>query len=395
MSRLPMTRTWSRRRVGGIALLAGILALAGASAALAAPAQHSAGRSTAAAVPWRKASLGWAIAEYSASVFVPGQPSMDKPGVTTLYLTSPTGAKYAFYSWPKSQFPAWTVVDWSGDRQRVLLEAFGAAGKPNRFEQVSLATRKVVSAFTEPSGVTMLSYTRPNGLNLLGTHVHGLTIHVVRYDLTGKAQVVLASRAILDSAIDSPNGTSVIIGTATGLEQVSNTGGRIKALKPPVAVHVCSPVRWWTARTVLAFCFARGPHPFPRLWLFPVGGGKVTALTPQRLGHGPDFGDLAAWRLSDGLYLQGQGIAGCGTSIIMRQWRNGSAHLMNVPFTAGDNRIVTGLGGQLLVWGKHPCGSGGALLWYNPGTSAVTFILRAVHNVVGVTSWSPYGRPLT
>jgi len=372
-----------------------VAALAVASlgtAALASPRLPGASRTTAVAVPWRQAGPGWAIAEYSASVFVVGQPSMDKPGVTTLYLISRTGAKYAFYSWPKSQFPNWTVVDWSGDRQRVLVEASGSPD--NRYEQISLATGKVVSRFHLAVGVHVESYTRPSGLNVLATRPGAAVEQVVRYDQTGRLARVLATGARLRSAIDSPDGTSVIVGETGGLERVGNLGGHARQLSPPIPVEECHPVRWWTATIVLGSCL--GMHTSrPRLWLFPVNGGPVKALTPQRTSPSPDLGDLDGWQVSHQRLLYLQAIGACGTEMIVRQWRNGTAHVINVPFTSGDNRVVTGVGDRLLVWGKHPCGPGGALLWYNPGDNVVNFILRAVHNVVGVMSWAPYGRPLS
>jgi hypothetical protein len=372
-----------------------LVAGAGTAAALASPRQVGAGRSAAVAVPWRQAGPGWAIAEYSASVFVVGQPTQDKPGVTTLYLTSRTGAKYPFFTWPKSQFPNWTVVDWSGDRQRVLVEAFGSPD--NRYEQISLATGKIVSRFHLPATVQVQSYTRPNGLNVLAMRPQrGAALQVVRYDLSGRLARVLTTSRLPLTAIDSPDGASVIAGEAGGLERVSNLGGHAKKMSPPIPVLECQPVRWWTTSTVLGSCLGLRTSR-PRLWLFPVNGGHVAALTPQRTSPSPDLGDLDGWQVSHQrvLYLQAIGAFGaCGTETIMRQWRNGTAHVVNVPFTSGDNRIVTGVGDRLLVWGKHPCGPGGALLWYNPGDNVVNFILRAVNNVVGVTSWAPYGRPL-
>lgn len=348
-----------------------------------------------AAGPWSKAGPGWAVIEYSASTAPAVTPAVK--GATILYLASPPPQTvlYQLYYWPASYHgPAWSLADWSGDRQRVLLRGPSSPGHPTRFEQISLVTRKVVSSFALPPTVSVLGYTRPDGLNLLAIRSHGADVQVVRYDLTGKPQVVLATIKGVTSAIDSPDGAAVVIGTGTGLAEVSNTGGSVKRLTPPAAVLGCSPVRWWRTGTVLASCAAR-TQSLPRLWLFPAGGGKVTALTPQREGHGPDFGDVAAWRLPTGrLYLQA--IRSDCSEFIGWQWRNGTLHPVTVPGTAGSNRIVTAFGPRLLVWTNRGCPAGPpSLLWFNPSTNGEVHILRTPATITGVEAVVPFGRPST
>lgn len=385
---------WLRRTGRRAALAAAVLGVAAAStaAAAAAPAGPVAvGQPRqAAVVPWSKAGPGWAVAEYSAT-------SATK-GATTLYLISPQGAKYPFYTWPASYSgPPYSLVDWSGDRQRVLVAAPHGGGSPARLEQISLVTRKVIAKFTLPVGVTSFGYTRPSGLNLLALRqqVQSSAVQVVRYNLAGHQQIVLTSGKALTDAIDSPDGRSVIIGTGSGLEQVANTGGSVKHFRAPVAVTGCAPVRWWTPSAVLAWCSAKGIRYYLRLWLFPVGGGKVTALTPQREGHGPDYGDSAAWRLSTGrLYLQAN-IDRCGVEFIGWQWRNGTLHQIAVPGAAAVAQIVTGFGGRLLVQARNSCVGGSSLLWFDPITSAVQYVLHTPANTAGVGVVVPFGRPLT
>lgn len=382
----------SRPALRGTALVAAAVTIAGASAAaaLAAPAGHRAPRTAAAStVPWRQVGPGWSVAEYSAASAPEITPQVK--GATTLYAVSPQGRKYAFYRWPATADPKFNLVDWSGDKKRVLLQEFGT----NVLEQISVVTGKVVNTFRLPRNAAAIGYTRPDGLNVLAARTVGRLSEIVRYDLTGHLQKVLVSGTTLTSAIEAPDGKTVIVGNVSGLEQVSNLGGVTKRMRPPVAEDGCNPVRWWNSRTVLGQCFgkAKGGGSQPsRLWLFPVGRGKVAALTGQRTGKGEDQGDIDAWKLTDGLYLQSLGA--CGVQFINQQYRNGSVHVVVIPGAPGNDHVVTGQGASLLVQTLTECPGSSSLLWFNPGTKAVKYVLHAPNHVYGVFAVVPYGRPL-
>src|SRR5215472_10749595 len=184
-------------------------AVSGAAIALAAPSAHPA-RTASSLVPLRHVGLGWSIVEFSAGKVSP-HPTKGK---TTLYAVSPQGRKFAFYSWPaaKPSLSSYFLVDWSGDGQRVLV-----ANGFNKLEQISLATGKVINAFKLPSSASAIGYTRPHGENILASFGVG---GIRRYDLHGNLTKVLTKTG--EGAIESPDGTSVIVGTSYGLEQVSN-----------------------------------------------------------------------------------------------------------------------------------------------------------------------------
>jgi hypothetical protein len=375
----------------GAALVAAALttalttAVAGAGGALAAPstqpAQAARGANGASSlVPLRQVGLGWSVAEYSAATV--GKHA--HKGKITLYAVSPQGRKFAFYSWPAANVGPRTfnLVDWSGDGQRVLVQNL------YRFEQISLVTGKVINSFKLPPDAQVIGYTRPLGENLL-VQLNGIR----RYSLTGKLTKVLTRTN--GSPIESPDGTSVIVGTSYGVEQVGNLGGVIKRLHVPTAVFGCNPVRWWNATTVLADCGAK--HPLgaaPRLWLFPVKGGRVTALTAQRNGHSEDLGDIDAWKLTSGVYLQALGP--CAVVFIATQSRNGTAHQVTIPGVHFPiDQVITGHDSSLLVRGVNECGGGASLLWFNPHTKKVTWVIHSPSNVVGVGVAVPFGRPVS
>jgi hypothetical protein len=377
------TRTWrnwrARPALKGVALVAAAVTAAagGADAALAARPAHQ-------LLPaGSKPGLGWSIAEYFAGS-IPGEPHSFK-GKITLYAVNPQGRKFAFHSWPASNFgpSAFHLVDWSGDGQRVLVQNFF-----NKFEQISPVTGKVINTFKLPPNVEALGYTRPDGLNIL-VLINGNEIG--RYDLAGNRTKILLTH-VNGQTIEAPNGQTVIVGTNSGIEQVSNLGGVVKRLHAPVAVFGCNPVRWWNESTVLASCNSKSGSGAPRLWLFPINGGKVTSLTAQR-NTGPDLGDIDAWKLTSGVYSQALGP--CGVVFIAKIGKNGSASTVKIPgVNYPSDLIITGHASSLLVQGVGGCSGGSALLWFNPGTHKVTSVLKPPKNVAGVMGVVPYGRPL-
>jgi hypothetical protein len=112
-------------------------------------------------------------------------------------------------------------------------------------------------------------------------------------------------------------------------------------------------------------------------------GKKPVPLTPQRGSKGPDLGDIGAWQLSSGLYVQG--LTGCGTMAIFKQAANGSIKVVNVPGASGNNnQIVTALGSRLLVHAHTGCPGSASLLWFNPATHAEQWLLRTPTKDAGV-----------
>src|SRR4029077_17929619 len=134
----------------------------------------------------------------------------------------------------------------------------------------------------------------------------------------------------------------------------------------------------------LASCERPGNGPRV-LWLVPVSGAHPKALTrphdPRTTG---DCGDLAAWRLPSGLYLQAAGA--CGLLPIYRQARNGSIKLVIPPHTTDDNRVLTARGARPPGPAPTDCTGSNSLLWYDPGTRAEQWLIRPKGNVIGVAN---------
>jgi TolB protein len=329
-------------------------------------------------VPWHRVGPGWALTEIWRGHGGEGHPLKAAP--VSLDLVDPAGGRYVVRRWPATKNPP-SLVDWSGDKGRALLSTGGRG-----FEQVALTTGGV-SPFRVPGGVNVIGYTRPDGLNLLGWRKAGGQERLARYSLTGQLVRVLGLGAYDGSAMYSSSGVTLAVAGQTGVQLISNAGGVVRRLPVPGTSPEagCYPARWWNSGTILATCVARGSGR-NRLWLVPANGARPTALTPARGNHSPDFGDLNAWRLRSGLYLQSAGA--CGTVQIFRQAVGGSIQLVKVPHTAGNNQVVTGSASGLLIQAPDGCGTGDSLLWFNPASQHESWLFHS-----GVTGVVPFGEP--
>jgi hypothetical protein len=316
-----------------------------------------------AAVPWRSVGPGWVLDTYSAG-------TRSRPAPTTLYLVSPGGAKYPLLTWRVSAAPAPTIVAWAGSKTEALFALHAANGQPGGYGELNLTTGKMTRVAFASAATTPVGYTLPSGAQILGLTQSGQNTTIARYTQSGALVKALVTSAQALGASYSPDGTKLAVPALGGLLLVSNAGGVLRKL--PIAGagarSLCGPARWWNATTVLASC--------GRLWLVPVSGARPTALTPVRNPAKPpnDYGDLDAWQLPSGLYLQSAGA--CGTLELNRQAANGSITKVTVPGMTNSPVVVTAYGAQLLI-GQLGCeGSGGQLAWFNPGTGAEHWLFR-------------------
>jgi hypothetical protein len=324
-------------------------------------------------VPWGDIGPGWALAEFTTG-------SNQVAGPVTLYLVDPGGGIYRLHSWPATTQP-WVLMAWSGDKSRVLLQEVGTS--TFTLHQLTLATGQTTT-FTLPSGVTqVLGYTRPDGENIL-VQQDG----VARYDLTGVLQVRLSTGPEDATAVSAPDGLTEVVSAGTGVELVSNAGSMIRFLPVPgtdATTGGCTPERWWNAADMLVACTPSGAIG-PQLWLVPVSGATPTPLTPVRTAP-PDFGDVDAWQLPTGLYLEAE--AGCGPPFLAKQPADAAAQVVAVPGGAASSVIATS-GDSMLIQQSHECAAGSSLSWFNPATSAVQPVLTDPANSTGVITAIPY-----
>lgn len=354
---------WRRAKGATLATAAamlsmGIFGAAGANAAPVTPGSDAlrSGARGVATVPWKSVGAGWVLAEDSSG----------KNGPVTLYLVSPSGTKYPL----RGPGAGWLIA-WSGNKTDALLDL----SSPNKLEQLNLQTGKA-SKFDLPAGSYALGYIQPAGQQVLAVTQKGSTDTLATYSLSGKLVKTLGSakEKLGIAGIGAANGSAFAISAPTGLRLVSSSGKLLKNLTVPDTAG-CGPVRWWTSSTVLASCITKsGGSQYLHLYLVPANGAKPTELTPFRESS-YDLGDMDAWQLPSGLYLQSEGA--CGTLEINKQAANGSITPVTVPGTsAASYAVVTADGSRLLVE-TEGCTGGGQLLWLNPATHAETWLFKS------------------
>jgi hypothetical protein len=352
----------------GAGLLTAGLGAGAASASTAGTATRPGSTAPGVAVPWGSVGTNWVLAEYSTGTY-------KKPAPETLYLISPGGTKYPVYRW-KSSASALGIVAWAGDKTEALLGS--ASSTSATYNALNLRTGKLTPV-TLAGKAEALGYTLPTGQQILGETNNSLgtaeaNITLARYTQAGKLVKKLATeKAYSLSAVYAPNGEALAVSAANGLLVVSNAGGVPKKLPVPGVETVlgCTPARWWNASTILATCDMKNSAA-PQLWLVPANGAKPRALTPVRT-TGEDLGDIDAWQLSSGLYLQSLGP--CGTYEINKQAKNGSVTMVNVPGTINSPVAVTATSSRLLIQ-TLGCAGGGQLVWFNPATRAEQWLFK-------------------
>jgi hypothetical protein len=362
-------------------MLAGT-ALAGTRPAVAASVRGylAAGQTgTAATVPWQKVGPGWALARYSATSDKGGHST---PGPVTLYLTDPSGGRYELHRWTASKNGGPVLIDWSADKVQALLAVFGSS--TSTIEQLNLRTGKMTTiTLRNVRQFASVAYAQLDGSDLLVASA-SQNQELSEYSMTGTLQRKLPGEP--DSVLLSPGGRQLVEGAKAGLTLLSGAGKTIGTLRVPA--DSCSPVRYWTSSSILAFCSTTRYTEPGRLWIVPTDGRAPRALTSAHL-TAPDLGNGDAWQLPGGIYLQASGA--CGTLYIARQHANGTTSPVNVPGTNGTrNVIVTAHNGRLLVQAGTGCGSGNSLLWFNPANRHEDWLLRNGQYTAGVTAVVPF-----
>ena len=374
LRRTPLTAIATAVLSAGVLTAALLTTGTAAGAAVAQPARAA----QPAGVPWSHVGPGWVLAQYTSAA-----PEGGKTGPAELYLISPGGARYRLARWPDFRF-APELVAWSPDGKRALFQVFSGKGG---VEQLTLATGRM-STFVMQGTATPIGYTTPDGLNIVACRPSGTGTILARYSLSGRLVQSLGYSAD-GQVLYAPSGAEFATGASRGVKLVSNRGSLIRTLPVPgTSANSCNPVRWWNGGTILASCSPPGSA-VPRLWLVPVSGAHPKALTPPRNpNRSGDLGDLDAWQLSSGLYLQAAGP--CGVLHIYRQAPGGSIKLITVPHTNGDNRVLTARGSRLLVQAPTDCTGSVSLLWYDPAKRAEQWLIRAPGNVIGVAIAVPF-----
>ncbi len=324
-------------------------------------------------VPWTQVGPGWILAEW--------QPTITPGAQTSLFLVDPAGGRYLIESFPASPSASTpdVLVAWSGDGQRALLKS----GDGQALALLDLRTL-ATATLGLGSGVAPIGFTAPNGLAIIASRSNGSGQSLERFSLTGQLELSYAASFVPGGSYNggpvlySPDGTELAVGTSAGIELMSNEGQGLRYLNVSPSVTSCEPVRWWNTGEVLASCAPSGSGT-SQLWLVPASGAAATALTASPPASG-DLGDLDAWQLPAGTYVQDAGA--CGYIYLAKRAADGLTSPVAMPgVPGGDSTIVLGAeGNRLAIDAKPACREGASLLWYTPATNSVTPILGGAAN---------------
>ena len=315
------------RRASLTAILTAVLFTAGTTASLAASAAPAtpAAPTARAAVPWDRVGPGWVLAQYTTA-----RPAGGGSGPETLYLISPDGTKYQLARWPNSR---------SAPAAARLVARRAARAVPDLLGQGrrrGAQPRHRSGEHVRPAG-----HGQPDRVHHPGRPEHrrrplsGSGTSLARYSLSGRLTQSLGYSTD-GQVLYPPSGTEFLTGASNGLKLVSNDGAQIRNLPVPgTSANSCNPVRWWNAARCLRPARRRTAAARSSGWSRSAARGR-TALTPPRKVSSGDLGDLDAWQLPSGLYLQAAGP--CAVLQIFKQARNGSITLVKVPNTEGDDR---------------------------------------------------------
>lgn len=318
----------------------------------------------------------------------PGQPTVGSVP-TSLFLVNPNGGRYPIATFaPSGDGPTMMLGDWSGDGSHALLYMNTAAGLT--VTTVDLHSGRQTS-FTVDGSNLIPHYSRPRGKAIvLAKWRDTEPASLRRVDLAGKPELTYpVGPEFQGSFLSTPDGTKLVLGSAAGLALMGNDGAAGKVLPVPGG-HDCAPARWWDAGStvVLARCL---DHYLPRLWLVPIDGHPVTALTAPLTGHDQDLGDVNAWQLPAGIFVQDEGA--CGSEYLGKLSRvGGTTTPVSVPEVAPHSSVhVIGVSGShLRLQATVSCGSGESLLDYDPGADASVVLLGPPLNGGGVIAAVPY-----
>jgi Tol biopolymer transport system component len=360
-----------------------------------------------AAIPWSLIGPGWTLAEVSTAQATSNGSATGGTHVT--YLVDPEGGKYRIRTTYGASAPQFLA--WSGDAKEALYAVSGPPGGPAASYGLLALTSGDLTPLSLPAGVIALGFTRPDGLNLVAVQQAGQKYRLERYDLQGGHQATIGTMprpagapTTLQrlNALSSPDGTTAVWGVnGDGMQLVSNAGGLIRKLRMPGvgSPKSCTPLSWWSAHTVVAYCNAAGQQDAGRLWLTPVGGGQPTPLTGVSGSLSGQGYLTGAWQTAGAVYItsttsnQCSGApSGPGGQQILQLSTGGAQSAVSIPTSTNNHSsVVAAISGRLLVLSQTSCPGTSSLIWFNPSTHAVQTVLTARSGEVGVVGAVPYG----
>lgn len=205
-------------------------------------------------IPWPLVGPGWLLVLHQS-----------RP--PTIALVDPQGGRYDI-----APAPAGLLVDWSGDGHRALFQSHcGRCSVMDTETLIDLQTG-ALQDLTLPGS---LAFTRPNGLALLQYGFNDGPIR--RLTLNGDPQLTYPTSfpgagTTTGQLVSAPDGSQLAVLTTNGYQIVTNAGGPVRLITPPLPINSCYLEQWLSDDKLLVRCQGN-------FWALPVNGGAPSNLT--------------------------------------------------------------------------------------------------------------------
>ncbi|KAB7754099.1 MULTISPECIES: hypothetical protein [Mycobacteriaceae] len=349
-------------------------------------------------VPWNQVGDGWTLATWNP---VAGRRPGERPApdeappakaADTLFLIDPAGHRYAITTFEPND-KGWKphLLDWSGDGGRALFSM-----GDDTVIVVDLHTGNQTSFPTRASA----RFSRPNGQAIvLSSSSQDQPSTLQRVDLAGNVQLTYPTENLAGAGrfggdyLETPDGTTLVLSTANrgndaaprtdnSFVLMGNDGTVGRVLPVPMPGAVCRTTRWLAPTDFVASCTAQ-KSAGSQLWKVPIDGSAPTALTAvnnakNEPGFDGDYGDIDAWQLPSGTFVQSLGA--CGVIFLSRVTADGHTQRVKVP-GAGDKIDVVGASGDsLILKSTSGCSPSTALMSYDPAANSTKVLLGPTVN---------------
>ncbi|MBV9823423.1 MAG: hypothetical protein JO144_14410, partial [Actinobacteria bacterium] len=210
-------------------------------------------------------------------------------------------------------------------------------------------------------------YTQPKGLAVVLERDDSSPAQLARFSTTGALEHSYAAdvpghgQLSASSALYLPDGAEFVSALLGGpLVLMSNDGHLVRSYPLPAGYQYCTPLRLWTADTVLQVCMTPpGPgEPVAALFLQPVAGGPPSVLTEAAGQTEGGYDD--AWPLSNGHVLLANHVS-CGDGAYDILVPGKAPRPLRVPAGVGAGASIISMAGDLATFAVSDSSSCGGL----------------------------------
>ncbi|MEO6700876.1 MAG: hypothetical protein ABI140_17240, partial [Jatrophihabitantaceae bacterium] len=224
-------------------------------------------------VPWQLVGAGWTLAQWTGSSQVSdnGLANPIRDQAESIFLVDPVGGRYLITGFASGD--QWTLQDWSADGQIALLRGPGSEVW-SKVAILDLSTGQL-QALPVPGGLTAESLLAgQDGRSVLVDSAGGFQ----QLSDTGEQQLrfprTVAGNTGLEHATISPDRGLIAFGTDKSMVLLTASATFVRTLDGPGLGTGCRPLRWSSDQQLIAQCDSG-------YWLVPDSGAAPTKLSDR------------------------------------------------------------------------------------------------------------------